>query len=130
MAKTGSKKPTRPSARKKSDSPPKKAEVTGKRPKAKDDARPQASQAGESSKTAADALIGLLESPLVADILAAGAAAALAAFTAGRVSRRREGGSTKALKNAAKAATSAMVARLSEEVEEILKSAKARNAAK
>ena len=78
----------------------------------------------DNSKSAADALIGLLESPLVADILAAGAAAALAAFTASRASRRREGGSKQALKNAAKAAATAMRARLSEEIDDILESAK------
>jgi hypothetical protein len=40
------------------------------------------------------------------------------------VSRRREGGSKQALKNAAKAAAAAMGARLSEEFDEILQSAK------
>lgn len=79
----------------------------------------------DNDMNAADALIGLLESPLVADVLAAGAAAALAAFTASRVSRRREGGSKQALKNAAKAAAAAMGERLSEEFDEIMKSAKA-----
>ena len=87
---------------------------TGSRP----NARPE-------SMSASDAIFGLLESPLVADMLAAGAAAALAAFTQHRLSRRREGGSKQALKNAAKAAATAMGARLSEEFDEIRKSASA-----
>lgn len=76
--------------------------------------------------SASDALVGLLESPLVADILAAGAAAALASFTHHRLTRRRESNSKQALKNAAKAAAAAMGARISEELDEILQTAKAR----
>jgi len=74
--------------------------------------------------TAAEALTGLLESPLVADIIAAGAAAALASFTQHSLSKRREGGSKAALKNAAKAAAAAISARVKAEFEEIAKSAK------
>ena len=75
--------------------------------------------------SAADALVGLIESPLVADIIAAGAAAALASFTHHRLSRRRETGTKQALKDAAGAAATAMAARLSEELEEILDAGKA-----
>lgn len=75
--------------------------------------------------SAADALVGLIESPLVADVLAAGAAAALASFTHHQLSRRRESGTKQALKDAASAAATAMAARLSEEVEEILEASKA-----
>ena len=74
--------------------------------------------------SASDALIGLIESPLVADVLAAGAAAALASFTHHRLTRRRDSNSRIALKDAAKAAATAMGARLSEEFDEILESAK------
>lgn len=74
---------------------------------------------------AADALVGLLESPLVAEVIAAGAAAALATITQQALSKK-PGGSTKtALKEAAKSAAAAMGARLSTEFDEILKSAKA-----
>jgi len=83
-----------------------------------------AKRRAETPKSAADALVGLLESPLVADILAAGAAAALAAFAHHSMSRRSEGGSKQALKNAAKAAAAAMGTRLSDELDEIMKSAK------
>lgn len=76
--------------------------------------------------SAGEALVGLLESPLVADILAAGAAAALASFTHHSLSRRKQGGSAKALKDAAKAAGTAMSARLTEEFDEILEAAKAK----
>jgi hypothetical protein len=91
---------------------------------AKRPARPRAAKSGQSI-SAADALVDLLESPLVADILAAGAAAALATMTAHGFSRRREGTSTsQALKRAGKAAAAAMGARISEELDEILASAK------
>ena len=74
--------------------------------------------------SAADALKGVLESALVADILAAGAAAALASFTHHRFSKRSDGGSKQALKSAAKAAGAAMTARISAEWDEILEAAK------
>jgi hypothetical protein len=86
--------------------------------------RPKAS--AENQMSASDALVGLLESPLVADILAAGAAAALASFTHHSLTRRRESGSKQALKDAAKAAATAMGARLTDELDEILESAKAK----
>ena len=65
MAKTVTKKPVR----------------KAKTVRAKPAARPKAAQRNkpqpkaESGKSAADALVGLLESPVVADVLAAGAAA-------------------------------------------------------
>ena len=71
-----------------------------------------------------DALVGLLESPLVADVIAAGAAAALASFTHHRLTRRRDSNSKEALKDAAKAAAAAIGARLSDEWDEILESSK------
>ena len=77
----------------------------------------------ESGMSASDALVGLLESPLVADILAAGAAAALGAVAQRGFSRRDEGRSTRAvLSAAAKAAAAAMGARIAEEIDEIVKS--------
>jgi hypothetical protein len=94
-----------------------------KRTKPKSSPRPR-QQKAESAMTASDALVGLLESPLVADVLAAGAAAALASFTHHRLTRRRDSNSKVALKDAAKAAATAMGARLSEEFDEILESAK------
>ena len=75
------------------------------------------------SDTAADVLFKLLESPLVADLLAVGATAALAAIAESRYSRRSgaDAGSKKALKAAAKAAAGAIGRRLSTEFEEIRK---------
>ena len=83
--------------------------------------RAQGRQSRGPSKTAADALLGLLESPLVADILAAGAAAALAAIV-----QRGSGASasSSAAKKAARAAAAAMGGKLAEEVEQILKSSR------
>ena len=114
MARTVTKKPVRKAkaAPSKPAARPKSAKRSAPGPKA------------ESGKSAADAVIGLLESPVVADVLAAGAAAALAAFTQHSLSRRKEGGSKRALKNAAKAAAAAMGTRISEEFEEIMESAK------
>ena len=88
-----------------------------------------------SDLTAADALFKLIESPLVADLLAVGATAALAAIAESRFSRRDDVGrkSSKALKAAAKAAAAAMGRRLSTEVDEIRKAAtksRAKGAAK
>lgn len=74
---------------------------------------------------AADALVKLLESPLVAELLALGASAALASFTAQRFRSGDDGRSTRrALKAAVKSAGSAMGARLASEFDEIKKSAK------
>jgi hypothetical protein len=65
-----------------------------------------------------DVLVGLLESPLAADILAAGAAAALAALAQHGISKKS--GSKKALKAAATAAAAAIGDRLVEEFHEIM----------
>lgn len=79
----------------------------------------------ESGMSASEALVGLLESPLVADILAAGAAAALGAIAQRGFSRRDKAASTKAaLKGAAKAAAAAMAARIADEVDEIMRSSR------
>jgi hypothetical protein len=72
--------------------------------------------------TAADALFKLIESPLVADLLAVGATAALAAIAEHRFSRK--GGTGNAVKAAGKAAAAAMGRRLSTEVNEIKKASK------
>ena len=74
-----------------------------------------------SNLTAADALFKLIESPLVADLLAVGATAALAAIAENRFSRSDDLGrkSSKTLKAAAKAAAAAMGRRLTTEVEQI-----------
>lgn len=73
---------------------------------------------------AADALVGLLESALVAEVIAAGAAAALAAITQQALVKRSGGSTKRALKEAAKAAAAAMGTRLATEFEEIVKSTK------
>lgn len=68
-----------------------------------------------------DALIKLLQSPLVIDLLAVGATAALAAITEHRSSRAEgaAGNSKKALKAAGKAAATAVGRRLANEFDEI-----------
>lgn len=73
-----------------------------------------------------DALIKLLQSPLVIDLLAVGATAALAAITESRSSRTQNvvGNSKKTLKAAGKAAASAVGRRLQNEFEEITAASK------
>lgn len=105
-----------------------KAKSTAKPGKAVAASRPRASRSGErqSDFNAADALLKLLESPLVADLLAVGATAALAAIAESRYSRKSgaDAKSTKALKAAAKAAAAAMGRRIATEFDEIRKASK------
>jgi hypothetical protein len=82
-------------------------------------------------KTAADLLLKLLESPLVVDLLAVGATAALAALTEHRYNARsdddiRGRGAKRALKGAVTAAAAAMGRRIATEFDEIKKAAKAK----
>lgn len=73
------------------------------------------------SDTAADALIGLVESPLVADLLAAAVTAAAATILEHKLKRKQETGS---LVRAVGAAAAAAVGRqLASEIEEIRKAA-------
>ena len=68
-----------------------------------------------------DALVKLLQSPLVIDLLAVGATAALAAITETRSSRAQaaRGDTSRTMKAAGKAAASAIGRRLASEFEEI-----------
>jgi hypothetical protein len=77
--------------------------------------------------TAGQALAKLMESPLVADLLAVGATAALAAIASHRFSGT--GGTRSAVKAAGKAAATAMGRRISTEVEEIRSASTARDGA-
>jgi hypothetical protein len=77
----------------------------------------------EKELTAKEAIVGILESQLVAEVIAAGAAAALSTITHQALSKK-SGGTAKTLKEAAKAAGVAMGARLSLEADEIMKVAK------
>ena len=73
-----------------------------------------------------DALIKLLQSPLVIDLLAVGATAALAAITETRSSRTQgvAGNSKRTLKAAGKAAAAAVGRRIQNEFEEITAASK------
>jgi hypothetical protein len=75
---------------------------------------------------AGDAVIRLLQSPLVADLLAVAATAAVAALAEQRFSGAptRQRGAGRAVKAAGAAAASAIGRRLSEEFEEIKKASK------
>ena len=81
-----------------------------KKPKATAEARPRPSAAKTDQKkaNAADALVGLLESPLVADLLAAAVSAAAATVIAHKVKGNRAEG---ALVRAVGSATAAAVGR-------------------
>ena len=86
------------------------------------------SRANDSGGNAADALLKLLESPLVADLLAVGATAALAALAEHRYSSRTGAGAgaKRALKGAVTAAAGAMGRRIATEFDEIKKASKAK----
>ena len=84
------------------------------------------SQSDGNKSDVVDALIKLLQSPLVIDLLAVGATAALAAITESRSSRTQSvvGNSKKTLKAAGKAAAAAVGRRLQNEFEEITAASK------
>lgn len=79
------------------------------------------SRAKSNQNDPVDALIKLLQSPLVIDLLAVGATAALAAITETRSNRAQGavGTNKKTLKAAGKAAASAVGRRLATEIDEI-----------
>jgi hypothetical protein len=126
MAKKTTKKPARPtrykSVKRKAAAAPAKrrssSRITKRSPAS---SKPRKATQGFSSPS--EALTALLESPLVSEIIAAGAAAGLAAMTQHALSKR-DGGAKKALKQGAKAAATAMGSRIASEIDEILKSAK------
>jgi hypothetical protein len=93
---------------------PRKASSSGK-------SRSSGAGASSSQSDPVDALIKLLQSPLVIDLLAVGATAALAAITEQRSGRAQGavGTSKKALKAAGKAAASAVGRRIATEFDEI-----------
>ena len=86
------------------------------------------SRSKSSQSDPVDALIKLLQSPLVIDLLAVGATAALAAITEHRSSRAQGAmdtrGSKKALKAAGKAAATAVGRRIANEFDEIRSASK------
>ena len=75
-----------------------------------------------------DAFIKLLQSPLVAELVAAAATAALAALAQEGIGGRGRGGN--AVKRAGKAAAKAVGDRLKTEIDEVKKAAKAKRGAK
>ena len=111
------KKPAKPKAAKKT-APKSKIKAVAKRPA-------KAKSAGSS-----DAVRRLLESPLVADLLAVGATAALAAIAQHGFGKSEGKGTSKAIKEAGKAAATAMGRRLGTEFDEIRKVAKAKSGVK
>lgn len=107
--------------------------TTAKKPAAKKAAPRKIQRASSSSNAAGDAFINLLQSPLVADLVAVAATSALAAlaehgFNKSGSGRERTG---KAVKEAGKAAAAAIGRRLSNEFDEIkAASSRAKGAAK
>jgi hypothetical protein len=105
----------------------KKATAKGARGTGKKLQRSRAASSGGGSSSSSsqsdvvDALIKLLQSPLVIDLLAVGATAALAAITESRSSRVEGavGSNKKSLKAAGKAAAAAVGRRLATEIDEI-----------
>ena len=92
-------------------------------------ARSTASGARSAKLDPVDAVIKLLQSPLVIDLLAVGATAALAAITENRTGRGDGGAkSGKVMKAAGKAAAAAVGRRLASEFEEIRKASRTKKA--
>lgn len=120
MAKATTRRPAKPTRKAGTAKPKKKA--AGSR--AAGAAKPKGKSKAEPNTSAAEALAGLLETPLVAEVIAAGAAAALSTLTQHALSKKADGGTAAALKQAAKAAAGAMGTRLAAEFDEIVKSAK------
>ncbi len=110
---------------------PRKSKSSGSSGKSRASGGGKKSSGSGDQSTAADALLKLLESPLVADLLAVGATAALAAIAEHRSSRRSgsDAGAKRAVKEAGKAAAAAIGRRLSTEFEEIKKAGKSRRSA-
>jgi len=124
--------PTSGSGRKRASAKPK-AKTAARKPASKAVRKParvavsdrrRASGRRASDMTGSEALVKLIESPLVADLLAVGATAALAALAGHKFSGTR--GTGNAVKAAGKAAASAMGRRISTEVEEIRKASNAK----
>ena len=75
------------------------------------------------SGNAADALLKLAEHPIIADLIAVGATAAVAAIVKSKSGEASKSGSTKAVKDAGKAAAAAIGARLMDEFKAVKQSA-------
>ena len=91
--------------------------------------RAKAGRSDESGSGVGDAFLHFLQSPLVADLLAVAATAAVAALAEQRFSSPGSGkkkAAGKAVKAAGVAAAAAIGRRLSEEIDEIKKASKAR----
>ncbi|WP_118856721.1 hypothetical protein [Sphingomonas mesophila] len=104
----------------------KKASAKGDKPKAKTKAKTKTKNAGKSSAKgsgAADALFKLAEHPIIADLIAVGATAAVAAIVKSKSDDGRKPGSSRAVKDAGKAAAAAIGARLMDEFKAVKQSA-------
>ena len=101
---------------------PKAKKKTAKAVKAVAKAAPKAKTKKASNKpsgNAADALWKLADHPLVSEIIAIGATAAVAAIAQQGLTKSKKGGSTKAVKEAGKAAAAAIGARLISEFADV-----------
>ena len=116
MAKTPAKTKAKPAAKK----------PAAKKNPAKRSAPRAVGARSKSGPGAADAFVGLLQSPLVADLIAVAATAAIGALAEKRFSRDRDGknASGNAVKAAGTAAAAAIGRRLTEEVDAIRKASK------
>ena len=90
------------------------------------------SRSSSAKNTASEAFVSLLQSPLVADLVAVAATSALAALASEGFSKDGAGGKKagKAVKQAGKAAADAVKRRLTEEIDAIKKAAKDAKATK
>ena len=112
--------------KKKSDKPKGSKELSPKKAAKPGAARKKdgGAKKAKSGPGAADAFVNLLQSPLVADLVAAAATAAIGALAAKNASGGDAKASGNAVKAAGKAAATAIGRRLTEEVDAIRKSSK------
>ena len=115
-------------AKSKSGAKKAKASKSGSAPKGAKKAKKETKRATKST-TAADVVFKLVEHPIVAELIAIGATAAVAAIAKGGTDKSGRS-STKAVKDAGKAAASAIGARLVDEFKAVKKSAETATAKK
>lgn len=127
MAKKASAKADKPKATKPKTKKSKGA-ASGKRNASKSSAK--AGRPSSKAGNAADALLRLAEHPLVADLIAVGATAAVAAIVKSKSGPASKAGSTRAVKDAGKAAAAAIGARLVGEFKAVKSAAESAKPAK
>ena len=102
---------------------PKADKPKAKKPKGATGTKRKTSKPSSKAGNAADALLKLAEHPIVADLIAVGATAAVAAIVKSKSDKAGKTGSARAVKDAGKAAAAAIGARIVDEFKAVKASA-------